>query len=321
MKNGIIITITLAVWWLVKMFFKLLKTIVEFLSNVIVFLGLYFPLFYIVFGLILLATTSFTFGGTGTYQLLYYIGLGVCCLASVIISIRNLLVRPISFIFEPFRKYRDEVKSSKKGGRSHENNYDDPDGAEDDYPSERGGRLERGYRGERAYRDERGERYDRDRAPYSRRDEYDDYDRADERYDYSSRPREDGWRDYREMPRDGYDTAPRYEDRRDPYYEGRREEYPYYGDSREEYPYYDDRRDSYDYDDDARRVEQGFRPRVYPREGNYAGAIREPLPERPLIYYSQRRPGVLVKEYSDRFELYREDASGRHHIGTEYKDE
>ena len=70
MKNGIIITITLAVWWLVKMFFKLLKTIVEFLSTVIVFLGLYFPLFYIVFGLILLATTSFTFGGTGTYQLL-----------------------------------------------------------------------------------------------------------------------------------------------------------------------------------------------------------------------------------------------------------
>ena len=43
--------------------------------------------------------------------------------------------------------------------------------------------------------------------------------------------------------------------------------------------------------------------------------------ERPLVYYSQRRPGVLVEEYSDRFELYREDASGRTHIGTEYKED
>ena len=29
----------------------------------------------------------------------------------------------------------------------------------------------------------------------------------------------------------------------------------------------------------------------------------------------------MIKEYSDRFELYRDDANGREYIGTEYKDE
>ena len=40
-----------------------------------------------------------------------------------------------------------------------------------------------------------------------------------------------------------------------------------------------------------------------------------------MIYYSKRRPGILVNEYSDRFELYDESDGTRRFIGTEYKDE
>ena len=69
-----------------------------------------------------------------------------------------------------------------------------------------------------------------------------------------------------------------------------------------------------------KRQEYPTEPRSFGGRDGYEEGYPSP-PERPLIYYSQRRPGVLVKEYSDRFELFREDADGRHYIGTEYKDE
>ena len=251
--------LVLAVWGVVKLCFGFLKKVISMLSSLILFLGLYIPLFYLVFGLVLLATTSFTFGGTGTNQILYYVGLGLCCIASLIISIRNLIVRPFSSVFSAFRK-------------EPEGDYDEGD-----------------YRRRR-----RRGRYD---------DEYDD-----DGYDYEPAP-------YRERPYGRY-GANRYADP-----SGR--PYPEYEYGGAGYP-------------DERRMREGAR---YAEEREYRGAYGEARyaapyradytdapyaanrGERPLVYYSQRRPGVLVKEYSDRFELYTEDANGESHIGTEYKEE
>ena len=87
MKNGIIFMICMIAWTVIKLIFKLLAVIVRVLASLIVFFGLYIPLFYGVFGIILLVATDFTFGGTGTDQVLYYVGFGLCCVASVIISV------------------------------------------------------------------------------------------------------------------------------------------------------------------------------------------------------------------------------------------
>ena len=122
MKNGIFMAIVLAVWGFLKLVFKLLKSVIQVLSSLIVFLGLYIPLFYVFFGLILLATTDFTFGGTGTDQMLYYIGLGLCCVASAIITIRNLLIRPISSVFAAFRK--ENVPTRSRPYRDRDDEYD-----------------------------------------------------------------------------------------------------------------------------------------------------------------------------------------------------
>ena len=225
MKNGFFMALALAIWGALKLVFKGLKVVVEVLTSLVMFLGLYIPLFYLLFGLILLAATDFTFGGTGVNQILYYIGLALSCAAAVIISVRNLLVRPFSGIFSAFK-------------RSSKDRYDDEDGDR---------RPRRGYDDEDERRGDYGD--GRRRDPYAR----------------SGRPSPYGERAYEGG---GYS------------------------------------RDSRDYS----RDDLGY---PLPAEGG----------ERPVVYYSKRRPGVLVKEYSDRFELFREDASGRTYIGTEYKED
>ncbi len=249
MKNGFFMALALAIWGALKLVFKGLKVVVEVLTSLVMFLGLYIPLFYLLFGLILLAATDFTFGGTGVNQILYYIGLALSCAAAVIISVRNLLVRPFSGIFSAFK-------------RSSKDRYDDEDG---------------------------------DRRP---RRGYDDED--ERRGDYGDGRRRDPY--YEARPYDGGGFSPRdpYAEPSDPYARSGRPS-PY-GERAYEGGGYS--RDSRDYS----RDDLGY-----------------PLPaeegERPVVYYSKRRPGVLVKEYSDRFELFREDASGRTYIGTEYKED
>ncbi len=247
MKNGIIFMIFMIAWTVIKLIFKLLAVIVKVLASLIVFFGLYIPLFYGVFGIVLLATTEFSFGGAGTDQILYYVGFGLCCVASVIISIRNLIVRPLSAVFAPLTEYREEVRRARQGMRQ------DRDGEQGDPRAYRDYRDEEGY-GRPSYGEPYPQRYQEDRRPY-----------------------DGGYRPHA------------------PYYEAPRSSY-----ERPDYPRED-------------RPQGGFAPY---REENYA-----PAPERPLIYYSKRRPGVLVKEYSDRFELFEEADGSRRYIGTEYKDE
>ncbi len=257
MKNGIIFMIFMIAWTVIKLIFKLLAVIVKVLASLIVFFGLYIPLFYGVFGIILLVATDFTFGGTGTDQVLYYVGFGLCCVASVIISVRNLIVRPLSAVFAPLAEYREEVKRARHGIRK--------DGDEEEATPQ-------------AYRDPRG---------------------YDPRYGGQG-----GYAPYGEQYPDRYAGQP--------YGDGYRPHAPYYEDPR-----------SYEQPPAYRREERpqgGYMPY---REDDYGRNSRPyaPIPERPLIYYSKRRPGVLVKEYSDRFELFEEADGTRRYIGTEYKDE
>ena len=296
MKNGILITIGVAVWAALKGAAKLLKILITLLTEIVIFFGLYIPLFYLLFGLILLATTTFTLGGSGTNQIIYYVGLGASCLASAIISIRNLFVKPLSALFAPL------VAFFRKSREKKEDRRDEFDG---DYPEEEG----LGFRDDRL-RDRYGyDRYDvdpRDRygAPvYEERAGYDDsYDRARTIPAYSPYG---GYE--RAYPRDPYYSRSERPERVDPYGEPAPVDYP----------------SSERYADRASTPRQNIATSPYADETSRfdAPSPRVPESERPLIYYSERRPGILVMEYSDRFELYREDQSGRVYVGTEYKDE
>ena len=258
--------VSIIIWTIIKLIFKLLAVIVKVLASLIIFFGLYIPLFYGVFGIVLLATTEFTFGGAGTDQVLYYIGMGLCCVASVIISIRNLIVRPLSAVFAPFVEYRDEVRKARDGMRKRDGE-EGSDGPRD--PRAYDPRYGQGYPPYGEY----PQQYT-DRQPYDASSQY----RPHAPY-YEDAPR--GGNPY-EAPRSPYDYRP---GPGSSYYEeGRQDAQPPYA--------------------------------GYGRERAYV-----PAPERPLIYYSKRRPGVLVKEYSDRFELFEDEDGTPRYIGTEYKDE
>ncbi len=264
MKDGIIFTILVILWTVIKLVFKLLAVVVKVLASLIIFFGLYIPLFYGVFGIVLLATTEFTFGGVGTDQILYYIGLGLSCIAAVIISIRNLIIRPLSSVFAPFLEYRDELKKSRE--------KDEKDEKEEEKPQQQ---------------------------PYDPRG-YDPYYYGQNGY----------YPPYGGSPASGNPYDPSYGAPRPhaPYYQGEAQPTdnyaprPLYGYGQSPAPYYG-----------------GQEPPHENQNGN--GGVYPPVPERPLIYYSKRRPGILVKEYSDRFELFEETDGTRRYVGTEYKDE
>lgn len=309
-KNGVLVALGVAVWAALKGVAKIIKVLITVLTNVIIFFGLYIPLFYGLFGVLLLALTDFTLGGTGTNQILYYIGLGLCFFASVIITVRTVFVRPISAIFEPLINLIRDFRDRKAARRAEKEGYDEDLDPSDEYAPDRRDR----------YRDE--DPYEREPLRYARGREYPAY--------------EDRYAGY--APRDAYAPAPS----RDPYaaprdeYDSMRDVYrqtapqddyyrdvPAYGEQR------DPARTTYEpapeadrrgYPDDRAPYDRApYGESRYPRFG--IRPPREPEAERPLIYYSRRRPGILVEEYSDRFDLYREDVNGRVFVGREYKGE
>lgn len=302
MKDGIIFTILLIVWTVIKLVFKLIWVIVKVLATLFLFFGLYIPLFYSVFGIILLATTDFTLGVMGTDQVLFYIGLGLCGVASVIITIRNLIVRPFSAIFAPFLEYRDEIKKERDKFRK-----DAPEqGAQGD-PRTGGVGYDPYYAQNSGY-PPYGDPYAAQRYPFPQQQ-------------YPPQPgypyQQDGQMPY--SPRHPYDARPDYSPR-DAY--GAADSMPpppappYYGGG--EGSAYPPR-----YPGEQQPMAPDVRQDPYSREPYPSPQSRgfSPAPERPLVYHSKRRPGILVKEYSDRFELYDESDGTRRYIGTEYKDE
>jgi len=82
-----------------KLIFYIFSTAVKLIANIMVFFGLYMPFFYLIYGEMLLLFTDFTIE-TYTPELgLYIFGLVLCCFCSVIITIRNLIVKPVKAIF------------------------------------------------------------------------------------------------------------------------------------------------------------------------------------------------------------------------------
>ncbi|NCA66912.1 MAG: hypothetical protein EOM87_02485 [Clostridia bacterium] len=195
--NGVLIGIAIVA--VVKALMFIFKVSVKTISNVIVFLGLYIPLFYSVFALIIYSMFSLDFNTLNLELILLLSGLGLSFLCSAIIAIRNLIVKPFKSIF---------VSANSQ-----------------EFPT---------------YRREEQRYYERRRA-----------------------------------------TTPRYYD------------------------------EEYNYGEDYRGVEE--------RERNAIN--NERVSEvAPMVYYSEREPNLLIYEYEDRFEVFRDDGrEPKRYIRTEYK--
>ena len=81
-------------------FWKVIKFIAEVIAKLIIYLGLWAPLLYLAYGGILkLIYKDFYMFSLDTNSILYFVGLILCLGISVIITIKNLIVKPFKKIF------------------------------------------------------------------------------------------------------------------------------------------------------------------------------------------------------------------------------
>lgn len=74
---------------------KFLGYVVKFLSTIMLYFGLYIPFFYFLYGLIIHLTLNVTLFDFSTNSQLYLLGLLLCCVSAVIITVRNIVLAPI----------------------------------------------------------------------------------------------------------------------------------------------------------------------------------------------------------------------------------
>lgn len=74
---------------------KFLGYVVRFLSTIMLYFGLYVPFFYFLYGLIIHLTLGVALFDFSTNSQLYLLGLLLCLVSSVIISVRNIILTPL----------------------------------------------------------------------------------------------------------------------------------------------------------------------------------------------------------------------------------
>lgn len=94
---------------MVYSFFGFFKGLFRLFLKVIVTCGLYLPITYAVFGLILYLACDFNPFDFGTYSLIYLSGGLACVVCAFIITVRNIIVRPVKSAIAD----RHEVKSKR----------------------------------------------------------------------------------------------------------------------------------------------------------------------------------------------------------------
>lgn len=88
---------------LLKVIVTILKVLIQILAKVLVFLGLWIPLVYAIFGVILFYGFDFDPFDFSLYSTLYLSGAIACIVCSLIIGVRNLFIHPTESIFEGYR--------------------------------------------------------------------------------------------------------------------------------------------------------------------------------------------------------------------------
>ncbi len=83
-----------------RVIFKILKYLVSFIADVLYYFGLYVPLAYLVYGGVLYGVFKFEPFSLSYDSMLYLFGLGLCVIASVILTVKKLIIKPIREAFK-----------------------------------------------------------------------------------------------------------------------------------------------------------------------------------------------------------------------------
>lgn len=72
--------------------------LIRFLSTIMLYFGLYVPFFYLLYGLIIKLTLNLMLFDLSVNSQLYLLGLLLCLIAAVIITVRNIVLAPIKSV-------------------------------------------------------------------------------------------------------------------------------------------------------------------------------------------------------------------------------
>ncbi len=72
--------------------------LIKFLSTIMLYFGLYVPFFYLLYGLIIHLTLGVPLFNFSVNSQLYLLGLLLCLISSVIITVRNIVLEPIKSV-------------------------------------------------------------------------------------------------------------------------------------------------------------------------------------------------------------------------------
>lgn len=102
---------------MVRFFLAGTQLLIKIILQLILYLGLWIPGMYVLFGVILYYTLSFNPLDLQLEGQLYFSGLAACILCSIIITVRNIIVKPISSIYRgpktPAISAREEAESGR----------------------------------------------------------------------------------------------------------------------------------------------------------------------------------------------------------------
>jgi hypothetical protein len=83
----------------IKLFIYAISTLIKLVANILVFFGLYIPFFYLIYGGALYLFAGFRFMPYTPEVGLFFFGLALCALCAVIITVKNMLIKPLKAIF------------------------------------------------------------------------------------------------------------------------------------------------------------------------------------------------------------------------------
>lgn len=110
------LTLSASLITLLKGLIKLVNVIITIIARIMLLLGLWVPFFYIVISVILMLSFKTNILSIEGYNYLYIIGMILCIIISVIITIRNLLLKPIKELIN-YRKVQLEYDKRKAEAR------------------------------------------------------------------------------------------------------------------------------------------------------------------------------------------------------------
>lgn len=110
--------IGVAILGILKLVYTVVKQVIVVLAKTIVYFGLYIPFFHLIVGVVLSAFGGFEFENlTDPLTIMFYIGLALCVVASIIIFVQTYSKKPMSSITEgcgrKIREAHDKLPSKK----------------------------------------------------------------------------------------------------------------------------------------------------------------------------------------------------------------